>query len=197
MITQLNHHVASKSWRPWRASWKSRPANGSPRQAWHERGCLGSCPVSSLSQQGANVRGLIDFIEDTVFGLTNRILQEEQGALSRCEKILVLVLGFAERNAGISRLMTGDVLTGETERLRTRIGQFYERLETQLKQVLREGELSKELACGDRVGAMANLLLAVIEGRIQQFVRSGFKRSPTQLWPAQWQLLRSALLNAA
>lgn len=141
--------------------------------------------------------GLIDFIEDTVFGLTNRILQDEPAALPRCEKILVLVLGFAERNPGISRLMTGDVLTGETERLRTRIGQFYERLETQLKQVLREGEMNKELICGERVGAIANILLAVTEGRIQQFVRSGFKRSPTHLWPEQWPLLRAALLSVA
>ncbi|MDH5178231.1 MAG: nucleoid occlusion factor SlmA [Gammaproteobacteria bacterium] len=139
--------------------------------------------------------GLIDFIEDTIFGLTNRILHDEPAALARCDKILVLVLGFAERNPGISRLMTGDVLTGETERLRTRIGQFYERLETQLKQVLREGELNGEVQCGDRVGAVANLLLSVIEGRIQQFVRSGFRRAPTRSWPEQWSLLRAGLLS--
>ncbi|MDH5778121.1 MAG: nucleoid occlusion factor SlmA [Gammaproteobacteria bacterium] len=137
--------------------------------------------------------GLIDFIEDTVFGLTNRILQDEPNAQRRCEKIMVLVLGFAERNPGISRLMTGDALTGETERLRARIGQFYERLETQLKQILREGEMNKELVCGDQVAAIANTLLAFVEGRIQQYVRSGFKRSPVELWPEQWRLFQQML----
>lgn len=139
--------------------------------------------------------GLIEFIEDTIFGLTNRILEDEPSAVGRCEKILGLVLGFAEKNPGISRLMTGDVLIGETERLRIRIGQFYERLETQLKQVLREGDMHQELACGDQVGALANLMLSVVEGRIQQFVRSGFKRPPTQLWPEQWLLIKKILLN--
>lgn len=134
--------------------------------------------------------GLIEFIEETVFGLTNRILQDEASAVLRTEKIIVLVLGFAERNPGITRLLTGDVLTGETERLRVRIGQFYERLETQLKQVLREGDLSKELQCGDRIPAMANMLIAFTDGKMQQFVRSGFKRSPIEMWPMQWLMLR-------
>lgn len=136
--------------------------------------------------------GLIEFIEETVFGLTNRILQEEPSALFRTEKIIVLVLGFAERNPGITRLLTGDVLIGETERLRTRIGQFFERLETQLKQVLREGELSQELQCGERIPAIANMLIAFTDGKMQQFVRSGFKRSPLDMWPGQWQMLRQS-----
>lgn len=133
--------------------------------------------------------GLIEFIEETVFGLTNRILQDESSALLRIERIIVLVLGFAERNPGITRLLTGDVLIGETERLRTRISQFYERLETQLKQVLREGDLSGELHCGDRIPAMANMFIAFTDGKMQQFVRSSFKRSPVDMWPVQWQML--------
>lgn len=140
--------------------------------------------------------GLIEFIEETVFGLTNRILQDEPSAVLRTERIIVLVLGFAERNPGITRLLTGDVLIGETERLRTRIGQFYERLETQLKQVLREGELTGELHCGEQVAAMANMLIAYTDGKMQQFVRSGFKRSPVALWPEQWPMLRRNMLNA-
>jgi len=87
-------------------------------------------------------------------------------------------------------------LTGETERLRARIGQFYERLETQLKQVLREGDLNKELDCGDQVAAIANLLLSYVEGRIQQYVRSGFKRSPVELWQEQWRLLQTVFPSA-
>lgn len=141
--------------------------------------------------------GLIEFIEETIFGLTNRILQDESSAVIRIERIIVLTLGFAERNPGITRLLTGDVLIGETERLRSRIGQFYERLETQLKQVLREGELAGELQCGDRVQAMANMLIAFTDGRMQQFVRSGFKRSPVDMWPVQWRMLRQALVQTA
>lgn len=133
--------------------------------------------------------GLIEFIEESVFTLINRILKEEDTSLKRCENILSLLLGFSERNPGLTRLLSGDVLTGETERLRVRVGQFYERLETQLKQVLREGEMNKELALSIPVQAQANLLLAVAEGRIIQFVRSGFKRSPIDNWNHQWALL--------
>ena len=136
---------------------------------------------------------LIEFIEDSVFGLINRILEEEQSYESRCEKILMLVLGFAERNPGLSRLLVGDVLVGETERLRTRISQFYERLETQFKQVLREGEMNQELAATMPVNPTANLLLSVAEGRINQFVRSGYRRSPLEMWADQWQLLLEVL----
>ena len=136
---------------------------------------------------------LIEFIEDSVFGLTNRILEEEQNCVSRCEKMLMLVLGFAERNPGLSRLLVGDVLVGETERLRMRIGQFYERLETQFKQVLREGEMNKELTATLPVSPTANLLLSVAEGRINQFVRTGFRRSPLEMWQDQWQLLFNLL----
>lgn len=133
--------------------------------------------------------GLIEFIEESVFSLINRILKEEASSLKRCENILSLLLGFSERNPGLTRILSGDVLTGETERLRLRVSQFYERLETQLKQVLREGEMNKELVLTTPVQAQANLLLAVVEGRIIQFVRSGFKRSPIENWNHQWVLL--------
>lgn len=133
--------------------------------------------------------GLIEFIEESIFGLITRILQDEKSASGRCEKILALVLGFAQKNPGISRLMTGDVLTGETERLRKRIDKFYERLETQIKQVLREGEAAGEFTLGQTITALANLLLAVVEGRLQQFVRSGFTAKPLQLWDEQWRML--------
>ncbi len=139
--------------------------------------------------------GLIDFIEDSVFGLVNRVLQEEPRMQARCDKILRIILGFAARNAGLSRLLAGDALVGETERLRLRMNQFYERLETQMKQVLREGEMNGELSASLPVGPLANLLMAQAEGRIHQFVRSGFKRSPVEMWDSQWALL-SALLNA-
>lgn len=140
--------------------------------------------------------GLIEFIEDSIFTLINRILKEEGSSLKRCENILSLLLGFSERNPGLTRILSGDVLTGETERLRLRVGQFYERLETQLKQVLREGEMNKELVISIPVQAQANLLLAIVEGRIIQFVRSGFKRSPVENWNNQWALLSTMFVQA-
>ena len=133
--------------------------------------------------------GLIEFIEESIFSLISRILKEEASSLKRCENILSLLLGFSEKNPGLTRILSGDILTGETERLRLRVSQFYERLETQLKQVLREGELNKELILTAPVQAQANLLLAVVEGRIIQYVRSGFKRSPIEHWNHQWTLL--------
>jgi len=133
--------------------------------------------------------GLIEFIEESIFSLINRILKEQDSSLKRCENILSLLLGFSERNPGLTRILSGDVLTGETERLRIRVSQFYERLETQIKQVLREGEMNNELVLTTPVQAQANLLLAVVEGRIIQFVRSGFKRSPIENWNNQWALL--------
>lgn len=135
--------------------------------------------------------GLIEFIEESVFSLINRILKEETTSLKRCENILSLLLGFSEKNPGLTRILSGDILTGETERLRIRVGQFYERVETQLKQVLREGEMNNELTLMIPVQAQANLLLALVEGRIIQFVRSGFKRSPIENWNNQWALLES------
>lgn len=140
--------------------------------------------------------GLIEFIEDSIFTLINRILKEEESSIKRCENILSLLLGFSERNPGLTRILSGDILTGETERLRVRVSQFYERLETQLKQVLREGEMNKELTLIIPVQAQANLLLAVAEGRIVQFVRSGFKRSPIENWNHQWTLMATIFSQA-
>ncbi len=137
--------------------------------------------------------GLIEFIEESVFGLTNQILEREKGVLGRCDRLLTLLLGFAERNPGLCRLLAGDVLVGETERLRQRINQFYERLETQFKQILREGELNGELPPDRPVAPLANLLLAIVEGRINQFVRSGFRRRPLEQWDDQWAMLSELL----
>jgi len=139
--------------------------------------------------------GLIEFIEESVFGLINRILSDERSAAGRCEKIMLVLLGFSARNPGISRILVGDALTGETERLRQRIGQFFDRIESQFKQVLREAELAGELRGKQYTAATANLLLAVAEGRMNQYVRSSFKRSPTQEWEDQWSLLAATIFK--
>jgi len=137
--------------------------------------------------------GLIEFIEDTLFSQISLILTNEITFYSRCEKILYLLLVFCERNPGITRLLTGDALTGETERLRERMGQLFDRLETQLRQVLRDAELRDGAKFSMSVNSSVNMMLASAEGQIAQFVRSGFKRSPTQQWQEQWSYLISGL----
>ena len=138
--------------------------------------------------------GLIEFIEESLFERIRRILDETPEALPRCQQILTLLLGFAEKNPGLTRLLGGDALTGETARLRLRIHQLFERLETQLKQVLREAELREQRRPSLPASAAANLLMAHAEGRISQYVRSDFRRRPTEYWEDQWQLLSAQLL---
>ena len=139
---------------------------------------------------------LIIFAEDSVFGLVNRILSEETDAVLRCEKILLLILGFSEKNPGITRVLLGDALVGESERLLTRVGLFFNRFETQLKQVLREGEQRSEFTNRISPEATANLLMAAIEGRMVQFRRSGFIRKPTDGWTKQWVMLSGAVFGS-
>jgi TetR/AcrR family transcriptional regulator len=141
--------------------------------------------------------GLIEFIEDTLFSRINIILGEEQTAAQRCEKMLMLLLVFTERNPGLTRILTGDALTGETERLHQRVAQLFDRFETQLKQVIREAELREGLRPSIPLPAAANLLMAAAEGRISQFVRSGFQRLPTTEWAKQWELLMGGFFRDA
>ncbi|SES05881.1 transcriptional regulator, TetR family [Vreelandella subterranea] len=141
--------------------------------------------------------GLIDFIEESIFARITRIMEEVPDATNRCGTILSLVLGFAEKNPGLARVMGGDVLTGETARLRHRIHQLFERLEAQFKQILREAELREGRRPSIPASAAANLLIAHAEGRISQYVRSDFKRLPTDYWDDQWTLLSSQLLHEA
>lgn len=141
--------------------------------------------------------GLIEFSEDTVFTMINRILETDKNAVSRCEKIMTLVLGFSAKNPGISSVLVGTALTGETERLRQRVNQFFERLETQFRQILRERELTLTVAGGRPVNETANLLMIVIEGHMQQFVRSGYRQSPLTGWEQQWPLLANVLSTYA
>ena len=137
--------------------------------------------------------GLIVFIEDTLFSRMTRILQEEEAAIPRCEAILGLLLAFAERNPGMCRILIGDALAGDVARLRGRVIQIFDRLETQLKQVLREAEIREGIRPALPLNQAANLFLSFAEGRINQFVRSEFKRSPTQDWAVQWPILAGAI----
>ncbi|MCK5881523.1 MAG: nucleoid occlusion factor SlmA [Sinobacterium sp.] len=133
--------------------------------------------------------GLIDFIDEAIFSRIALITKDGTPAIKQCEMILSLLLTFVERNPGITRLLTGDALAGETDRLRQRIAQLYDRLETQLKQILREAEMKEGIRPVLPVNSAANLLLSAAEGRIAQFVRSEFKRAPTDGWSEQWDVM--------
>ena len=139
---------------------------------------------------------LIEFIEDSVFGLVNRIMSEEKSCEQRCEKLAALLLGFAEKNPGMTRLLMGDALTNEHERLRERIARFFDRLEMQFKQILREGRMQGLSRSDKDIQAHSTLLLAIVEGHMHQYLRTGFKRSPLEQWPAQWQLLSAVLFTS-
>jgi TetR/AcrR family transcriptional regulator len=139
--------------------------------------------------------GLIEFVEDAIFSRVTLIINEETQSIAQLGGILQLLLGFTERNPGITRIFNGDALAGEHERLRNRVVQFYDRLESQLKRILREAELREGLRTVITANSTANILLSAAEGRIGQFVRSDFKRLPTEHWDEQWQLLSKTIFR--
>ena len=130
--------------------------------------------------------GLIEFIEQTLFGLVNKITSEEKSGLKQVEAILSMLLGFAKKNPGMTRVLIGDALVNEDERLQSRINQLHDRLEATLKQALRFAATEHEFPEDGDAGARANLLLAFVIGRWHQFAKSGFRRDPTEHWASQW-----------
>ena len=133
--------------------------------------------------------GLIEFIEQTVFGLVNKISAEESSGLKQAEGILAMLLGFAQKNRGMTRVLIGEALINEDARLQLRINQMFDRLETTLKQSLRIAHSQNELDGTADVGAHANVLLCYVIGRWQQFGKSGFTRDPMTQWAQQWAIL--------
>ena len=141
------------------------------------------------------LEGLIEFVEESLFTRISRLIVEEPTAQLRCKQFLWLVLSFSERNPGLARLLVGDALLGESDRLRERIRQLFDRLETQLRLILREWAVTR--VPGPELGttAGANLLLSAAEGRIDQFVRSDFRALPTTGWNDQWAALERAVFR--
>ncbi|WP_019142140.1 nucleoid occlusion factor SlmA [Noviherbaspirillum massiliense] len=132
--------------------------------------------------------GLIEFIESTVFGLINQITEQQENGLSQVQAIAVMLLGFAERNPGMTRVMIGDALVNEDERLQLRMNQFVERIELALKQSLRiaatQGQASEA-----ETATRANMITSLVVGRWHRFAKSGFKQSPTDNAQAQIAML--------
>ncbi len=123
--------------------------------------------------------GLIEFIEETVFGLVNQIAERETQAAQRIAKTLAMLLQFAEKNPGMCRVMTGDALVYEHERLQQRMNALFDKLESGFKQSLRDLVSGSATPTVD-AQAKASVLTAFCMGRLQRYARSGFKRSPTE-----------------
>jgi TetR/AcrR family transcriptional regulator len=133
--------------------------------------------------------GLIGFIEETIFGLINKITSEQQSGLAQLEAMLSMLLGFARKNRGMTRVLIGDALVNEHERLQLRINQLHDRLEATLKQSLRFAITQHEIPESVDAAAHANILLSFVVGRWHQYAKSGFRRDPLDLWPQQWKQL--------
>ncbi len=125
--------------------------------------------------------GLLDFIDQTVFGLVNQIIEREGDGAQKAARIIAMLLQFGERNQGMTRVMVGDALVHENERLQQRMNQFFDRLESSLRQVLKDAQVVR-LSQTPTVEAQvrASVLTSFALGRLQRFARSGFKKSPTE-----------------
>jgi TetR/AcrR family transcriptional regulator len=123
--------------------------------------------------------GLIEFIESSVFGLVNHITEREHNPLLQCKQIASMVLTFGEKNPGMTRVMVGDALVFENERLQERMNQFFDKLESHFKQALRTAFAASSTPTVD-ANIRAQALTALLVGRLQRFARSGFKKLPTE-----------------
>jgi TetR/AcrR family transcriptional regulator len=133
---------------------------------------------------------LIEFIESSVFSLVNQIAQREPQGAAQARKILTVLLQFSETNPGMTRVMVGDALVFENERLGVRMSQFFDRIESQLRQSLRTAaeDTGSSTPTVD-ANAQASVLTAFLVGRLQRYARSGFKRAPTEHLDAALRLL--------
>ena len=143
--------------------------------------------------KAAMYEALIEFAEEAVFGLVKRILAADgDSARRRCEQIVRMVLGFAEHNAGITRVLIGEALVGEDRALVERVSRFFERLETQVRIIIRDAD-DASVTQRNRAAASANLIAAFIIGRMHQFSASGLRRRPTEDLDRQWAMLADAV----
>lgn len=141
--------------------------------------------------------GLIEFIEQSLFGVINQITAEEARGFRQIELVVGLLLNFAQRNRGMTRVLIGDALVNENERLQSRINALLDKLEAALKQSLRIAATQDKLKPDADFGALANLLRCYVMGRWEQYARSGFTKEPLAQWPQQWPMLYFACLSQA
>lgn len=122
--------------------------------------------------------GLISFIEQSLFGLINKISTEETDGMVQVRRIVTIMLLFAEKNPGMTRVLIGDALVNEDDRLQLRMNQMLDRLESTIKQSFRIAQTQTDRALDPE--SQANLMLCFVIGRWHQFAKSGFKRKPME-----------------
>jgi TetR/AcrR family transcriptional regulator len=135
--------------------------------------------------------GLIDYIESSVFGLINQIAEREARGIDQAQAIVNMLLAFATNNPGMTRVLIGDALVGEDERLQLRMNQFYDKVELACKQALRLAA-SQGIGVEEEVAARAGLLVSYVTGRWHRFAKSGFRHNPADGSPLQIALLLAA-----
>ena len=136
--------------------------------------------------------GLIEFIENTVFGLINQIAERQADGLTQARDIVGMLLHFASQNPGMTRVLIGEALVNEDERLQLRMNQFYDRVDLALKQALRQSVAEGQaLTHESEVHARAGMLTSFVIGRWHRYAKSGFKNNPSQDAPLQIALLLS------
>ena len=147
-----------------------------------------------FSGKALRFEGLIDFVESTLFALINKITTDEKSGVRQVEAVISVLLGFAQKNRGMTRVLIGDALVNEDDALQQRINQLHERLEATVRQSLRFAVTQNEIAPDADLGAQANLAISFVIGRWHQFAKSGFKRDPTEMWAKQWKQLMEGVL---
>ena len=135
--------------------------------------------------------GLIEFIESSVFGLINQIAEREENGVAQAQAMLQMLLSFAANNPGMTRVLIGDALVGEDERLQLRMNQFYDKVELACKQSLRLAVTQGHGQEAD-VAARASLLVSYVTGRWHRYAKSGFRQNPTEGTALQIALMLAA-----
>ena len=134
--------------------------------------------------------GLIEFIETSIFSLLNQIAEKNDASSVKARHMVTVLLQFAQRNPGMARVMVGDALVFENDRLEQRMNQFFERFESSLRQVLRDqAQAASSLTPTVDANVQASVLVSFVVGRLQRFARSGYKRLPTEHLDASLALL--------
>ncbi len=138
---------------------------------------------------------LIDFAEETVFTNINLILEQEKNTEIRCKKIVYLLLRFADKNPGITRILLGDILIGEQDRLRNRTSNFFLRINSSIKQIMKESLLRNDCELKVSLESAANFISTFIEGRLHKYQRLNFMNLCLDEWEMDWKVLRDGLFH--
>ena len=132
---------------------------------------------------------LIEFIEQTLFVRINQILEKQEESTVKIEHLILLLLGFSQKNPGMTRILISDALVGEHQNLQMRIDQLHDRIEVTLKQALRFAITEQQVSVQFDIALQANVMMCFVIGRLYQFVKSGFRRDPLVDWENQRRLV--------